>query len=109
MSTQAHDAHAKHPYHLVDPSSWPVVGSLAAGVLTVGLVLFMHDIANWVWPIGVALLLLTMFMWWRDVVREGTFFGHHTPVVQIGLRYGMLLFIASEVMFFSAFFWAFFS
>ena len=109
MSTQAHDAHAKHPYHLVDPSPWPVVGSLAAGVLTVGLVLFMHDIANWVWPIGVALVLLTMFMWWRDVVREGTFFGHHTPVVQIGLRYGMLLFIASEVMFFSAFFWAFFS
>ena len=34
--------------------------------------------------------------------------GDHTPVVQIGLRYGMALFIASEVMFFVAFFWAFF-
>jgi cytochrome c oxidase subunit 3 len=32
----------------------------------------------------------------------------HTPVVKIGLRYGMALFIASEVMFFAAFFWAFF-
>jgi cytochrome c oxidase subunit 3 len=109
MNTHAHDSHAKHPYHLVDPSPWPVVGSIAAGVLTVGLVLFMHGGATWVWPIGLALVLVTMFFWWRDVVREGTFKGFHTPVVQIGLRYGMLLFIASEVMFFSAFFWAFFN
>ena len=109
MTTHAHDAHAKHPYHLVDPSPWPVVGSIAAGVLAVGLVLFMHGGAQWVWPIGLALVLTTMFFWWRDVVKEGTFQGHHTPVVQIGLRYGMLLFIASEVMFFSAFFWAFFN
>jgi cytochrome c oxidase subunit 3 len=32
----------------------------------------------------------------------------HSPVTKIGLRYGMALFIASEVMFFVAFFWAFF-
>jgi cytochrome c oxidase subunit 3 len=107
MSTHAQDA--KHPYHLVDPSPWPVVGAIGAGVLTVGLVLFMHDIADWVWPIGIVLILLTMLLWWRDVVKEATFQGHHTPVVQIGMRYGMLLFIASEVMFFSAFFWAFFN
>ena len=50
-----------------------------------------------------------MAVWWRDVIREATFQGMHTPVVQLGLRYGMALFIASEVMFFSAFFWAFFS
>ena len=50
-----------------------------------------------------------MAVWWRDVIREATFQGYHTPVVQLGLRYGMALFIASEVMFFSAFFWAFFS
>ena len=34
--------------------------------------------------------------------------GDHTPVVQLHLRYGMILFIASEVMFFLAWFWAFF-
>ena len=49
-----------------------------------------------------------MFVWWRDVIRESTFQGHHTTPVQLGLRYGMILFIASEVMFFLAFFWAFF-
>jgi cytochrome c oxidase subunit 3 len=109
MSTTHVSTHAqKHPYHLVDPSPWPVVGAIAAGTLAVGAVLFMHDVTAWVLPVGFLLVLLTMFFWWRDVVREATFQGHHTPVVQIGLRYGMLLFIASEVMFFAAFFWAYF-
>ena len=100
-----------HPYHLVDPSVWPLVGATAAGTMMAGIVLFMHDVqpwANFVAPIGFCLVLLTMALWWRDVVKEATFQGHHTPIVQLGLRYGMVLFIASEVMFFAAFFWAFF-
>ena len=104
-----------HPYHLVDPSPWPLVGSIAAIALTFGLVQFMHGKAfiagippiGWIAP-GIALLLATMFLWWLDVVKEAEHQGHHTAVVQIGLRYGMALFIASEVMFFAAFFWAFF-
>ena len=109
MSDSAHGHESKHPYHLVDPSPWPLLGAVAAGVLAVGLVLYMHDMAGWIWPIGLALVLLTMVVWWRDVVKEATFQGFHTPIVQIGLRYGMALFIASEVMFFSAFFWAYFN
>ena len=113
MSDAAHKPN--HPYHLVDPSPWPVVGAIAGGVFTVGMVLYMHDIAVFghkfglgnIVP-GVLLIAATMFFWWRDVVREGEYQGHHSPVVQIGLRYGMALFIASEVMFFAAFFWAFF-
>jgi len=106
--SEAHSETQHHPYHLVDPSPWPIVGAVGAGTLAVGGVLFMHDVTPWVIPVGVALILLTMFLWWRDVVKEATFQGHHTPVVQLGLRYGMLLFIASEVMFFAAFFWAYF-
>ena len=104
-------AHAvpKHPYHLVDPSPWPIVGSIAAGLLATGGVLFMHGYGWWLMAIGFIAVLATMAVWWRDVIREATFEGLHTPVVQLGLRYGMALFIASEVMFFSAFFWAFFS
>ena len=45
----------------------------------------------------------------RDVIDEAEKQGHHTLVVQIGHRYGMTLFIASEVMFFVAWFWAFFN
>jgi cytochrome c oxidase subunit 3 len=108
--TDAHDvAHApKHPYHLVDPSPWPILGAVAAGATTMGAVMFMHGGWPWLLPIGFLLILLTMFLWFRDVVREGTYLGYHTPIVQLGLRYGMMLFIASEVMFFSAFFWAYF-
>jgi cytochrome c oxidase subunit 3 len=102
------EGHQNHPYHLVDPSPWPLIGALSGGVTATGLVLFMHDVTAWLLPVGLLMVVITMYGWWRDVVREGEHQGHHTPVVQIGLRYGMLLFIASEVMFFSAFFWAFF-
>jgi len=99
----------KHQYHLVDPSPWPLVGSLAAGLFAGGGVLYMHGYGTAVVIIGFLGVLAVMALWWRDVVREATYEGHHTPIVQLGMRYGMALFIASEVMFFSAFFWAFFS
>ena len=50
-----------------------------------------------------------MASWWADVIREAQYKGDHTRVVQISHRYGMILFIASEVMFFVAWFWAFFN
>jgi cytochrome c oxidase subunit 3 len=99
-----------HDYHLVDPSPWPAVGALSAFVTTVGGVLYMHSMpyGTPVLILGLLLVAYTMFMWWRDVIREAEYEGHHTPVVQLHLRYGMVLFIASEVMFFVAWFWAFF-
>jgi cytochrome c oxidase subunit III len=101
-------AHHKHPYHLVDPSPWPIIGTISAATLAGGAILYMHYKFWLVMALGFAMLLGTMFGWWRDVVREAEHQKHHSPVVQIGLRYGMALFIASEVMFFLAFFWAFF-
>ena len=107
------DAHAKqHDYHLVDPSPWPIVGSVAALVLAVGLISWMHKMyaaAPVVFAAGAIGVLYTMFAWWRDVIREAEHKGDHTRVVQISHRYGMILFIASEVMFFVAWFWAYFS
>ncbi len=111
----------KHPYHLVDPSPWPLVGSIAGLLLAFSAVTFMHPdmfgpetgeilkrLGAWKLAPGLMLVILTMFFWWRDVVIEAEYQGHHTPVVQLGMRYGMILFIASEVLFFAAFFWAFF-
>lgn len=99
-----------HGFHIVDPSPWPLVASLAALFLTFGFVLYMHGYAggNFLWKFGFFMVLVVMFGWWRDVIREGTFEGQHTSVVQDGLKLGVLLFILSEVMFFVAFFWAFF-
>jgi cytochrome c oxidase subunit 3 len=100
----------KHPYHLVDPSPWPFFASIAALVSTFGGVMYMHgyDGGTIVLPFGIFMILYSMVVWWRDVIREGTFEGLHTSAVQNGLRYGMILFIVSEIMFFAAFFWAFF-
>jgi cytochrome c oxidase subunit III len=102
------DGHAKnHDYHLVDPSPWPFVGSAAAFIMAIGAVQWMHGSNPAIALIGLAGVLYTMFMWWRDCIKEAQN-GDHTPVVSIHLRYGMLMFIASEVMFFVAWFWAFF-
>ncbi len=100
--------HYKHPYHLVDPSPWPLTGAFGGGALVLGIILWAHSSITWVFWLGLVMVLGTMFMWWRDVLKESATPGLHSPVVQIGLRYGMILFIASEVMFFVAFFWAYF-
>jgi cytochrome c oxidase subunit 3 len=99
-----------HSYHLVDPSPWPLVAAFGAFMLTSGLVLYMHRFNGGfnLFLTGFITILFVMYAWWRDIVREATFEDTHTVTVQKGLRLGMVLFIASEVMFFFAFFWAFF-
>jgi cytochrome c oxidase subunit III len=87
---------------------WPLVASLSALLMAVGMVLMMHKVTPWLLPAGFSAVLLSMFLWWRDVVRESNTPGIHTSAVQVGLKYGVSLFIASEVMFFVAFFWSYF-
>ena len=102
-----------HDYHLVKPSPWPLVGSIFGAMTAIGLVMLLKGILGvpkgtpWVLCMGLAGLLFTMGAWWADVVKEANE-GDHTPVVALGLRYGMILFIASEIMFFVAWFWMFF-
>ena len=104
------DAHAKdHDYHIIDPSPWPVLGSLGALTMALGGIFWMHYDMVAVFVVGTLLVLYTMYGWWSDVVNEGEHKGDHTPVVQLGLRYGMFMFIISEVMFFFAWFWSYFN
>ena len=98
----------KQPYHLVDPSPWPICGALGGGILVFGIVTAAKGNGFIPLIIGTLLVLGVMVMWWRDVWKESRTVGLHSPVVRIGLRYGMTLFIASEVMFFVGFFWAYF-
>jgi len=115
------DAHTQnHDYHLVNPSPWPIIGSLGAFIMAIGGIAFMRynsgdelillgaNLTGWkIFALGFLIVLVTMFLWWKDTIRE-SHAGDHTRVVQIHLRYGMILFIASEVMFFVAWFWAYF-
>ncbi|MBT3238493.1 MAG: cytochrome c oxidase subunit 3 [Rhodospirillaceae bacterium] len=98
----------KHPFHMVEPSGWPIVGTIGAFVMAVGGIWYMQEGPLYGFLAGLAIVLYCMFGWWRDVVKEAQNGEDHTPVVQHGLRVGMILFIASEVMFFVAFFWAYF-
>ena len=103
-------ASKNHDYHLVEPDPWPIIGSFSALALTGGAVMWFHD-NPYGMPItiaGLVMVIITMWNWWANTVREAHE-GYHTPVVSLHLRYGMILFIASEVMFFLAWFWAFFS
>ena len=100
-------AHEKnHDYHILNPSLWPLLGAIAGFVMLFGAVLFFHDSGPWVLVAGFVGVLYVMFGWWSDTVIENQI-GDHTYVVLIGLRYGFILFIMSEVMFFSAWFWSF--
>jgi len=113
------EGHVKHhDYHLVNPSPWPVIGSIGAFLMAVGLIIWMKTAGApaerllgmrgpWLFAIGTAVVLYVMYGWWRDVIKEAHS-GDHTPVVRLHLRYGMIMFIASEVMFFVAWFWAYF-
>ena len=122
-------AEVKHDYHLVNPSPWPLLGSMAAAVMMIGAVAWMRTGeggimlggiagdggAKWfalkgplLFAIGLAGVLTVMAGWWRDVIKESLTGENTSTVVRLGLRYGMVLFIASEVMFFAAWFWAFF-
>uniref|UniRef100_UPI0030E2FC3F cytochrome c oxidase subunit III n=1 Tax=Glyphohesione klatti TaxID=3053539 RepID=UPI0030E2FC3F len=98
----------RQPFHLVEFSPWPLTGSLGALTLTIGLTNWFHKQSYLCLILGMLIILLTMFQWWRDIIRESTFMGFHTSQVSQGLRWGMILFIISEILFFFAFFWAFF-
>ena len=101
-------AHEKnHDYHILSPSIWPFMAAVGAFAMLWGGVLFMHDMGPWLLLIGLAVVLYCMYAWWSDVITE-SHTGDHTPVVSLGLRYGFILFIMSEVMFFLAWFWTFF-
>ena len=117
-------AHGKnHDYHIIDPSPWPIVSSIGAFLLMFGAVCLMRWLQGaefvlfgvewaglfkyWLFAIGLAITFYSMYGWWADTIKEGNE-GHHTPVVALHLRYGMIMFIASEVMFFAAWFWVFF-
>ncbi|GJL90390.1 cytochrome c oxidase subunit 3 [Hyphococcus sp.] len=124
-------AEVKHEYHLVNPSPWPLIGSISAAIMMIGAVAWMKSGVNETglllggaaegggakilglhgnafFIIGFIGVLITMLGWWRDVIKESLTGESTSTVVRLGLRYGMLLFIASEVMFFAAWFWAFF-
>ena len=97
-----------HPYHLAEQRPWPIIGRIGAFSITTGRVLYFHFSYRPLLILGFTIMIIIMITWWRDITRESSFQGHHTIKVQTRLKYGMILFISSEILFFFSFFWAFF-
>ena len=98
------------PFHLVDPSPWPILLSFSLLNLTVGAVAYLHGFSygGYILTLGFILTTYGMILWFRDVVIEASYLGHHTKEVKNGIMLGVLLFIISEVFAFFSVFWAFF-
>nr|YP_010373195.1 cytochrome c oxidase subunit III [Cadlina koreana]UPI11661.1 cytochrome c oxidase subunit III [Cadlina koreana] len=97
-----------HPFHLVEYSPWPLLNSFAVLCMPTGTVYYIKTGNLNLMMFGAMMVLFISYLWWRDVVRESTFQGHHSSYVVSGLKVGFILFIVSEVCFFFSFFWAYF-
>nr|UZZ44135.1 cytochrome c oxidase subunit III [Marilia sp. XG-2021] len=100
--------HANHPFHLVNYSPWPLISSLNVMSLMMGMIIWFHQFNNPLLLISLTATIISSYQWWRDICRESTLQGIHTLKVTLNMKFGMILFIVSEVFFFISFFWAFF-
>jgi hypothetical protein len=100
--------HINHPFHLVEQRPWPLTGAIGAIVTMSGIIKGFHQYNQELLLIGGLIIIITIIQWWWDIVCEGTYQGLHTKIVTNGLRWGIILFIISEVFFFISFFWVFF-
>ena len=98
------------PYHLVEPSPWPILVSFSIFSMAIGAVMYMHGFSHGglLLNLGFIITVYGMILWFRDVISEGTLLGDHTKEVKTGLIIGFVLFVISEVFAFLSIFWAFF-
>jgi len=92
-------------YFVPHKSRWPFAGSVSMFVMMIGVASWLNEF-TWgrgVFYCGVAMMILTLFLWFSDVVRESVG-GHYNHQVDGSFRMGMVWFIFSEIMFFAAFF-----
>lgn len=97
-----------HPFHIVSLSPWPFTASIIACILALSLNWNLFFKFNIFFILINLILVITAFFWWKDVNREASLQGLHYEDVIKGLKIGIILFIISEVIFFSSFFWRFF-
>nr|WRQ18243.1 cytochrome c oxidase subunit 3 [Multinervis sp.] len=98
---------SNHPFHMVDKSPWPLIGSIGIFSMALSLSLWFYKMNIEPLIFSFIIMITVMSQWWRDVIRESTFLGLHTNKVIVGIKIGMIMFIASEIMFFLSFFWTF--
>nr|ASY98455.1 cytochrome c oxidase subunit III [Sinomiopteryx grahami] len=97
-----------HPYHMVTYSPWPILAAISIMFGMLGFIMFSYEYNQNLMMLNMLILVFITIQWWRDVVRESTYQGYHTKKIITNLQWGMILFIISEILFFSSFFWTFY-
>lgn len=98
-----------HPFHLVNPSPWPITTSISIFILISRTIyIFKYNNISYIIYLRITLILLSLYQWWRDIIRERTYQGHHTKKVILNIKLGIIFLISSEIIFFLSFFWRFF-
>nr|YP_010852722.1 cytochrome c oxidase subunit III [Provespa barthelemyi]WGL39462.1 cytochrome c oxidase subunit III [Provespa barthelemyi] len=99
---------SNHPYHIVSMSPWPLILSINILLMAISMIKWFYFMNLNLMFFSILALMLSMYQWWRDVIREGTYQGMHTNSMMKNLKTGMILFIVSEVFFFISMFWTYF-
>lgn len=98
----------QQPFHILDERPWPILICISTFFFLIRLVDFFNGGGLNFFYYRIAIQMFILFLWGKDVIREGTLGGSHTNEVGVGILWGMGWFIISEIFFFSAFFWGFF-
>nr|YP_010939196.1 cytochrome c oxidase subunit III [Pseudoligosita yasumatsui]WLF85670.1 cytochrome c oxidase subunit 3 [Pseudoligosita yasumatsui] len=96
------------PFHLVTFSPWPLLLSFSILMMMFSMINIFYYFEFKLMLFSLMCMLICMYQWWRDVVRESTYQGFHTDKVLLGIKFGMILFIISELFFFFSIFWGYF-
>lgn len=107
-----------HDFHIPGNSLWSPLSCVGVGILFFGIIAFLHaadfgvptDVGTFMMIGGTLLTVIGVAGWFYDLVKESRErgFKDKVQVLDIANRYGMIFFIVSEIMFFAAFFAAYF-
>jgi heme/copper-type cytochrome/quinol oxidase subunit 3 len=97
-------------FFLLTPSPWPLFSSFAVFLTLTGFAAYMNYYEGGLFCFfcGIFFILLSFFFWCRDLIREMTFFGRTSVLIETNIRWAFWFFIVSEALLFVSFFWAFF-
>ncbi len=109
MAQSAAGSERQQHYSVPSPMPWPIMGSTSLFLMALGAVFVFNSMLGGWLPIGAGMLLLVYMMvrWFGEVIGESEG-GRYGAWEDLSFRWGMSLFIFSEVMFFAAFFGALF-
>jgi cytochrome c oxidase subunit 3 len=95
-------------YYVPHGTKWPIIGAVGLFIFFGGVSNFLNggDFGQYLAWAGAALIILMMYLWFKEVIGESESGTTYNAQVDQSFRMGMGWFIFSEIMFFACFFGA---